>query len=206
MTDNLNGRIQVKLGSAGSAAVYADSSPAPIADLNDRQGWLHSKVGSGVDKFNYYMYSGANDTAKVKDLRSIFMVGSVDNFTGLQNQLPFIVIYTKPTGVGDIIPGFAHSRRAYSIRMNHNIIRAGERCCFHHGLAPDIDFGGARLIPLTTFTDTGTFTKDMEIGYITIHSDSGGADTTILTQYMGAEFKPYTQTTKATQINIKLVA
>jgi len=206
MTDNLNGRIQVKLGSAGSAAVYADSSPAPTADLNGRQGWLYTKVGSSADKYNYYMYSGANDTAKVKDLRSIFFVGSVDNFTGQQSQLPFIVIYTKPTGVGDIFPGFYHSRRAYSIRRNHNIIRAGERCCFHHGLAPDIDFGGARLIPLTTFTDTGEFTKEMEIGYLTIQSDSGGTDTSILTEYMGAEFKQYTQTTKATQINIKLVA
>ena len=206
MTDNLNGRIQVKLGSSGSALVYADSSPAPTADLNDRQGWLHTKVGSSNDKYNYYMYSGANDTAKVKDLRSIFFVGSVDNFTGLQSELPFIVIYTKPTGEGDVFPGFFHSRRAYSIRRNHNIIRGGERCCFHCGLCPDIDFGNARLIPMTEFTDTGDFSRDMEIGYLTVQSDSGGVDTSILTQYMGAEFKQYSQTTKATQINIKLVA
>ena len=201
-----NGYVKLKLGSANATGIIADTSPSPTEDDNGRQGWLWTKGAGAGDKLNYYMYQGLYDTATVKNLQSLFMLGTIEDWTGLSNEMPLFVVYTKPTGVGDIIPGFAHSSRAYTCRLNHNIIRAGEKCVFHALASPEIDFLGAREISYTVHTDLGDFEDNMEIAYITLHTDSGAVATSILVQHMGFKLNQYTQTTKQTQINIKLIA
>ena len=53
----------------------------------------------------------------VADVKGLYM--NYFNVTTTSNEnLPFISIYTKPTGTGDIIPGFAHSVATYIANFN----------------------------------------------------------------------------------------
>jgi len=148
--------MQSKLGTAGATAIQADSLPLAVADDNDRPGWKYVKdAGSGAaDKFNWYFYGGAYETLKCKDVRSLFMCGSVDKWTNLSTEVPFFVLYTKPTGVGDQAAWY-HSRHSWSIHMGSQLIREGERCVIHCLEEPQDDFDGARKVALKTRIDTG---------------------------------------------------
>jgi hypothetical protein len=72
----------------------------------------------------------------VADVKGLYM--NYFNITTTSNEnLPFISIYTKPTGSGDIIPGFAHSVMTYI--ANFNPLAATPYCSFMNisGIEPD---------------------------------------------------------------------
>lgn len=185
---------QVKLTSASGIAIYADSSPAPTADLNGRDGWLFTK-SSGAEKFNYYIWSQGSHALRLKDLRSIYMLASVDTYTN-GASVPFIIIYTKPTGIGDEQPWY-HSKITYSID-NRQIIMLGEKVQFYtHQVRPNEHYG-FRQIPLAIEQTAGDGLPEEQILYISLHSDSGGINTKILVSDCGFE------TNHTENINIRL--
>lgn len=93
-----------------NAQVYADGQPGvedPSGQLRD--GWYYTNVSAG-QKINWYYFDGINNaTVTLGDLSAY----AVMTFDGL-GSMPILGVYTKPTGSGDVIPGFAHSRVAYS--------------------------------------------------------------------------------------------
>ena len=173
----MSSNAKVQLTSTSGAAVYADSSPAPIADLNGRDGWLFKKT-SGAEKFNYYIWSQGSHALRLGDLHSVFMVGAVDTYTNVAS-VPFIVIYTKMTGSGDA-GAWYHSRISYSIESSE-VINLGEMVHFYSHHRSTITHNGYRQVPLDVEIKTGEALPTEEILYITLHSDSGSAnDTSIL--------------------------
>lgn len=187
---------KVKVTSASGVAIFADSSPAPEADLNGRAGWLYTK-GTGAEKFNYYVWSQGSRPITLGEIKSLSMVGSVDTYTN-GASVPFIVVYTKATGVGDAGVWY-HSRISYSIDATQ-VIMLGEKVQFYHSHShPGINYG-VRQIPLNTIITDGDAVSTEEILYITLHSDSGGADNTqILISNFGFE-----TTVKNIEINLEL--
>lgn len=173
----------VKLTGSGPS-VYADSSPAPTADLDDREGWLYSK-SSGAEKFNYYIYGEGSHPITLGNLKSVFFSASVDNYIN-GASVPFVVIYTKMTGSGDS-GSFYHSRVSYSLVPNHkNNIQIGELCLFKCINNPVNIHSTYRNIHLSDKIVTGDGASSEEILFISIHSDSSAADTTkILVQDAG---------------------
>lgn len=176
---------QVKLTSNAGIAVYADTLPVPTADLNGRDGWLYKKT-AGAEKFNYYVWSQGSKPLRLRDLRSVYMIASVDTYTDAAS-VPFVVIYTKPTGVGDQQPWY-HSKITHSFHSQSSEIMLGERVQFYtHELLPSDDYG-VRRISLPIETKTGEALPSEEILYITLHSDSGSAaNTQILISDCGIE-------------------
>lgn len=166
---------KVKLTSTEGAIVYADTLPIPTADRNGRDGWLFTKT-TGVEKFNYYIWSQGSRAMRLKDLKSVYMVGSVDTYTDIKS-IPFIVVYTKPTGSGDAASWY-HSKIAHVI-ADTETINLGEIVYFHtHSiLSPS---GTYRHVALNVEIKTGEALPDEEILYITIHSDSGAANNTAI--------------------------
>jgi hypothetical protein len=163
----------VKLTGSG-ASVYADSSPIPTADINDRDGWLFTKT-SGAEKFNYYFYGQGNNAITLSHLNNVFFTGSIDNYISGASA-PFVVIYTKPTGIGDA-GAWYHSKVAYALH-NTEDIQIGEMCLFRCiGEVEDIPITYRQVRLLTKIT-TGTALGNEEILTISIQSDSGSADTT----------------------------
>ena len=189
---------KIKLSSSSGVAVYADSSPAPTADLNGREGWLFTKT-TGAEKFNYYLWAQGSRALRLRDLRNIFMVASVDTYTSI-SSVPYIVIYTKPTGVGDA-GAFYHSKITHTIDSSQTVMLGEKVQYYTHQQHPDVDYG-YRNVSLPIETKTGDALPDEEILYITVHSDSGSADNTqILISDFGFETNHFERITMKVKLD-----
>ena len=175
-----NGKAQILL--ANNAAVWADSAPAAINDSNNRKGWYYTNT-SASNKANIYFFGGIQETVLLHQVKSLWAKVSIDNFSGL-STLPHMVLYTKPTGVGDAAAWY-HSRITYTFASDVNI-GVGEECIIYTNHKPDIDFDN-RFINMPTKTTQGDADGEEEILYMTIHTDSGAAagDVKILFQNLG---------------------
>ncbi len=172
---------KVKLSGSG-ATVYADTSPIPTADNNDRDGWLFTK-SSGTEKFNYYFYGQGNLAITLSHLNNVFFTGSIDNYVNGSSN-PFIVIYTKPTGIGDA-GAWYHSKIAYVIDSSQDI-QLGEICLFSCIGNIENNPYTLRQIKLLSIVTTGDALPSEEILTISIQSDSISSNSTqILIQDVG---------------------
>lgn len=170
---------KVKLSSAGGIAVMADSSPALTADNDGRSGWLHTKAG-GAEKFNLYIYGnvGSSHQFTLGDLKTVYMCCSVDKWDN-SASVPFINIYTKPTGSGDAEVWY-HSRITYSINMSNQKIIAGEHINLWCKNRPELR-NENRYLELETKSTVGDSLDSEELLYVVLGSDSGSvAGTKIL--------------------------
>ncbi len=163
---------KVKIDSVGGIAVQSDSSPSPTADADDREGWLFKKLASDSSKFNYYIYgsTGSSHPFTFADLKSVYMCCSVDKWDNTAS-IPFINVYSKPTGSGDA-GAFYHSRKDYAINMSNQKIVVGEHINLYAGDRPELS-NDNRSIPLETLTNNGTCADTEEILFIVVASDSG---------------------------------
>ena len=168
---------KVKLTSASGIAVYgANNNPEytpPVADTDEREGWLFHKSNEGSDKFNYYLYSNTSSSHPwtLGDLKSAYMTCAIDTYSGLSSA-PFIVVYTVMTGSGDS-GAWYKSKRAYALNTSNNKILGGEHInLYSNGHKPDFK-NDYRSIPLETIIDTGTCDDSEQILTISYQSDSG---------------------------------
>ena len=189
---------EVKRTSAEGTLIIAGSIPPPTADLNGREGWLYTKT-AGAEKFNYYLWSQGSRALRLRDLSSVYMIASIDTYTNV-SSVPFIVIYTKPTGIGDQEPWY-HSKIAYTININSTIIMLGEKVQFYTHQVLPLDNQGYRRIPLPIEIKSGDALPDEEILYITIHSDSAAANNT---QILISDFGFETNHQDKIQIRLKM--
>lgn len=167
---------KVKLSSAGGIAVMADSSPALTVDNDDRSGWLHTKAG-GSEKFNLYIYSniGSSHQFTLGDLKTVYMCCSVDVWNNTAS-VPFINIYTKPTGSGDA-EVWHHSRITYSINMSNQKIIAGQHINLWCKNRPELR-NENRYLELETKSTNGDGLDSEELLYVVLGSDSASVDGT----------------------------
>jgi hypothetical protein len=175
---------QIKLSGSG-ASVYADTSPTPTSDNDDREGWLFTKTMAGSGKFNYYFYSQGSNAMTLDDLTNLKANITIDNYQTGQS-LPFFVVYTKPTGTGDA-GAWYHSRRAYTLDNNQKIF-VGQRFEMYSINQPQT-ITGERQLPFNNTVDTGDALGTEEILTVSIQSDSGAPQNTkILVESVGLEF------------------
>jgi len=197
------GDIKVKYPSSGAQAV-AGAETQPVADDNGRPGWSFKKTAesAAAAKFNYYYYDGTYHGTKMRDLDSMYFVGSVDLWTGNVNQVPFIIVYTPLTGSGDA-GAFYHSKHAYLIDPNQ-IIQSGERVVFYRGKKPRHDFDGARQIPLGIRLDTGEYNADDSVYLVSLHTDSATPLLSALTEVVGLDIGKHSFHTEKRTVNLAL--
>lgn len=119
-----------------NAQVYADGQPG-IKDPSVliRDGWYFKNSIAG-QKINWYYFDGINQgTCTLGDFKSAYAVMTFDAVSG--GASPIIAIYTVPTGSGDVIPGFAHSRIIYDGPMTPSPI-VGKQCLVYAGENPPV--------------------------------------------------------------------
>jgi hypothetical protein len=98
-----------------SAAVYADGRPpaAPSTTVAQQYAytpsWYFKNTTAGY-KINWYI--GATAGMTVADILGLYIAFFNGNNTSNDN-VPFITVYTAPTGSGDYAPGFFHSAATY---------------------------------------------------------------------------------------------
>ena len=182
MSENFNSKV--KRSSTEGTAIIAGTLPVPTADNNGREGWLYTKT-TGAEKFNYYLWTQGSHAITLGRLHTIYMVASIDTYTN-GSSVPFIVVYTKPTGVGDAAVWY-HSKIVHAIDSSQ-IIMLGEKIQLYSHTLPPNAFYGYRQVPLNVVIKDGDALNTEEILYITLHSDSSGADNTqILVSDFGFE-------------------
>lgn len=176
---------KVSLYSASGIATYADSNPTPTMDDDNRNGWLFKKTVADASKFNYYFYGECNRPLTLGDLKGMNAIIAIDRYDNTAS-IPFFVVYTKMTGVGDA-GAWYHSKRAYAFD-NTEDLQLGELCEVYSGIKPA--YKGYRQIQLKAEVNTGDLESTEEIYTMTIQSDSASAiNTKILVQSVGFDAK-----------------
>jgi len=96
--------------------IYADGRPGvkdPSTNIYSnglvRDGWYFKNSLAG-QKINWYFFDGTTQGTITLANFSAYAVMTFDAITAY----PILAFYTFPTGVGDVIPGFAHSRVVYA--------------------------------------------------------------------------------------------
>jgi hypothetical protein len=112
-----------------NAQVYADGK-APEADVALRDGWYFKNTVAG-QKINWYFYDGLNQPSITLGNFSAYAVMTFDTV-----KAPILAVYTMPTGTNDVIPGFAHSRIAYSSMSPSPVV--GKKYLVYFGQNPAI--------------------------------------------------------------------
>lgn len=175
--------IQIKLVLSESAAVYADTLPIPVANLS-RSGWKWTKSSAGVEKFNYYFYSNqANNPMTVVELKTFWACVSINTFTDI-NSVPFLVLYTAPTGINDAAFWY-HSKICYAIELSGQYLYSGEKIVIYTGKRP-IYLDKLRAFKLTYIIKTGEANPNEVVNTLSVHSASQSAvDCQIVTHQVG---------------------
>ena len=199
------GFIQAKLGSPGATAIIGGEA-SPIADVNDRPGWVFFKdATSAADlKINWYYYNGTYEHVSLKHMKSLFVLGSCDTWTAVENEMFFINVYTKMTGSGDA-GAWYHSKHTYLITVGNDAIQQGERCIFYALEKPNLTFDGARHVIFDRRLDDGAFDPDSEILTISVHTGSEAPSVNVLIESMGVDFHQHQYHTKDRTINLKVI-
>lgn len=167
---NKDPSTQALLTSALGIALYAGSLPAPIADTDNRNGWLYKKLASNTDKFNYYYYGEANNPLTLGNLKGVCANVSIDKWDSYLST-PFFVVYTKLTGSGDA-GSWYHSKVAYAMdNSGDQDLVVGEHIEMWAKNKP-ISYSGLRQIEMKSTVITGDALDSEEIYTISLQSDS----------------------------------
>lgn len=113
-----------------SAAVFADGDKGmedPSALTRD--GWYYQNAALG-DKINWYFYDGTQQAVTLGNF-SAYAIMTFDS-----SAAPILGVYTAPTGTNDVIPGFAHSRVAYSAMSPAPVV--GKKYLVYFGQNPSV--------------------------------------------------------------------
>ena len=151
--------------------IVADSSGSFTRDTNERDGWYYTNTDGG-DKFNLYYFDGLQENIKLKDIRSLWTRMTIDNYQTNPGNIPFFVIYTKPTGVGDTGP-FYHSRISYEFSSDQHI-GIGEECVFYALEQPRESLDNRKVI-FNLKNVLGDGLPDEEVFLISLQSNSGAS-------------------------------
>ena len=197
----MQANFQSRLGSTGSMKIQADSLPLASYDEDGRPGWKYTKL-EGSEKFNWYFYSGAHENLTCKDVATISFVGSIDAWSNQTSEAPFFTLYTKMKMDGSDSGSWYHSRHAFVLHKDSQLVRAGEKCIFYALEEPTHDYG-LRKIPFRTRVDAGSFNGDDEILAIALSSDSAASQCSVYVENLNLDCKPFLRGIDKTCINRK---
>lgn len=200
----MQANFQSRLGSMGSMQIQADSQPSATADENGRSGWSYTKL-EGSEKFNWYFFSGAHETLTCNDVSTMSFVGSIDAWSNQTSEAPFFTLYTKMKMDGSDAGSWYHSRHAFVLHKESQLIRAGEKCVFYALEEPAQDYG-LRKVAFRTRIDTGSFDGDDEVLAIALQSDSGATQCSVYAENLKLDCKPFLRGIDKTCVNIKLIS
>ena len=164
-----------------NAQVYADGQPG-VRDTSAliRDGWYFKNSVAG-QKINWYYFDGTSQgNVTLGDLKSSYAVMTFDAVSGAAS--PIIAIYTFPTGTGDVIPGFAHSRIVYDGSMTPTPV-VGKQYLVYAGENPPVHPQLPRInLPLIPGLSIGDKLPTEQILTVSFGSNSAASVNSV--QYM----------------------
>ena len=174
---------KVLLNTQAGLSVFADSTPPPVSDPNERRGWLFVK-SDAADKFNYYIYGQGSHPMKLSEFGGAWFVANIDNWVDVSSA-PFFTVYTKPLGDGLDGGLWYRTRRTYCVASRTHIC-LGKRQQFNTEALNTNTIYPFEQTHLSNTIVTGPNDPSEEILTMAIHSDSASPLTTqILVAYAG---------------------
>ena len=166
--DSLLGNGQILYGSSSWTGVKADSTGTFSADPNDRPGVYYTNTVAG-DKANLYYFDGTQETLTVADLSSVYATVYIDDIT--IGNIPHLIVYTKPTGVGDVAPWY-HSSKTWEYDPNNtDKIGIGERIIICGENRPSKYYSEQKVLYDLSIV-SGDFLDTEEILTIALHTNT----------------------------------
>jgi len=161
-----------------SAAIYADGRPpaSPPSVVSQTYAytpsWYFKNTTAGY-KINWYI--GATPGMIVSDILGLYLSFFNGNNSSNDN-CPYIIIYTTPTGSGDYAPGFFHSSFTYIFDSSVNPTTNSRYTQFANITScPTPNHYGSTLvnmIPTTVQNPKGTYLPSQSVEFFAIGSDS----------------------------------
>lgn len=161
----INIEAQIALWQATSPSIFADEDAGERDGAEKRLKWTND----GTDKIKWYFFEPSY-AVSINDIRSFFMVANK-----IGARLPFIMVYTKPQGSGDL-GGWFRSRITYERPANSGETGYAE---YFAKAASGVEYGLKALGLTENYGGQDLKTAgylDEEILYIGIGSD--GAEST----------------------------
>ena len=163
-------KFLIDITTAVAVSVYADTLPIPFKN-NVLGGWKYEKTSTGTGKFNYYFKAHEPlSPIHIDHLENFYMVVTCDVLNTVLD-VPFLVLYTNPTGVNDDQPWY-HSKISYSIDITKHQIFGGDKCLLWAGRVEPKGFPNLNKIRLTNEIITGEGGPHEILNYLTAHSHS----------------------------------
>jgi hypothetical protein len=144
------------------------------------EGWYFKNTSTNQPSQIYY-YSWLNPALQPPARQKTYTLGEVSggycvvNMLSVNNTAGLVMlgIYTQPTGSGDAIPGFAKSRKVYTIPTGSNLTQ-GQKVLLYWGIPPDTRiYGDIVRIQLNLATSIGPCNNSENLAYLTLNTDSG---------------------------------
>jgi len=105
---------------------------APVQDPSYREGWYFKNATTGAnDRVNWVFYDGSSENVPFSAFTG-YAVVTLDSAT----EIPYLNVYTKPTGSNDAQAGDHHSRLRYVIPAGS--VAAGGKYVVYYGVEPNI--------------------------------------------------------------------
>jgi hypothetical protein len=180
------------------STLWADSTPIdnPFnADENGREGWYYFNSSNIANKSNIYWYANPptgtpgnlqeNDMTflQLSNMYSVFTCDYVDNG---ELTVPFLSLYSQPTGTNDFIPTFAHSRWVYQLsNTNLSKLRKGETILIYTGSSRPSVFNELASYQLNLVSQNGDASPTEIIAYMTINTQATTSRIGYLLQFCG---------------------
>jgi len=175
--------------------LWADSRPLVnpfFADPNGREGWYYDNFNNIANVSNIYWYANPvsgnlqeNDMTFAQ-LSGMYCIITPDYVENGELTVPFMGVYSQPTGTNDFIPTFAHSRWVYQLNAtNRSKLRKAETVLLYTGTTrPEVHLN-IPAYQLTLFSTNGTALSSEIIAYMTVNTQATTSKIGYLLQYTG---------------------
>lgn len=169
----------------GKTTLAPDTVPAysaPPSGIPASEGWYYKNTSAGNTSQLFYYANLAsqvrNHDYTISLIQSQWAVVRLLNLTAT-TSLPFLVVYSQPTGSGDFIPGFARSRFVYTIASGQEL-RLGEKILIYQGTQPDSRiYSELRRVQCSLTVTNGPGLSTEILAYATVNTDSGAPVNTV---------------------------
>lgn len=207
--ENINEVLQIH-AFEDNVQIWGSAEPPVIDPLVNiygnelvRDGWYFENTALG-QQVAWYFFDGTTQATIQKSGFNCYAVLTMDVLT----SKPIFGVYSFPTGSGDVLPGFAHSRWSYQISTaNLATMTAGKKYLLYVGENPDVhpevphipvDYvaaasGGDRLDTEIIFTSSLVSDPTEPVGEVKWLVESLGVSSALYKHEMALRIKKATQ-------------
>jgi len=162
----------------------ADSNP-PFTYHPTSEGWYYqNSVASGASNLYFYSNSQAKQTQyTISQLMNSYVVVKLANMTAT-NTLPFLVVYSRPTGSGDHTVWYK-SKWVYTIPNTAQLSQIGQEFLLYWGELPSVKIHpNLHRIEATLASTLGPAQQSETLQYLTVNTDSSATINTVKVIYL----------------------